>query len=98
MFTMPNQSSLPKAYTQFSDEERLSASGNRDRLVDCMEELVKYTWVMRSHFTSWGDRFSERKEKREKEAKKERERMEKEGAWVGDVKEGRARVVAAAEG
>ncbi|PWW74192.1 arsenate resistance ArsH [Tuber magnatum] len=78
MFTIPNQSSLPKAYTQFSDEGRLSASGNRDRLVDCMEELVKYTWVMRPHFESWGDRFSERKEKREKDEKKAREQREKE--------------------
>ena len=41
MFTIPNQSSLPKAYTQFSDKWRLSTSGNQDRLVDCMEELVK---------------------------------------------------------
>jgi len=86
MFTIPNQSSLPKAYTQFSDEGRLSASGNRDRLVDCMEELVKYTWVMRPHFESWGDRFSERKERREKEEKKERERVEKEGEEVEEIK------------
>ncbi|KAL7275627.1 hypothetical protein RUND412_001413 [Rhizina undulata] len=71
MFTIPNQSSLPKAYTQFTDEGRLMESGNRDRLVDVCEELVKYTIVMKKHFEAFGDRFSERKEKRVKE---ERER------------------------
>lgn len=45
----------------------MMASGNRDRLVDCMEELVKYTIVMRPHFDLFGDRFSEREEKRAKE-------------------------------
>lgn len=75
MFVIPNQSSIPKAYTQFTDEKdaeggsRLIASGNRDRLVDCMEEFVKYTIVMRPHFDSFGDRFSERAEKRAKEGK-----------------------------
>jgi arsenic resistance protein ArsH len=63
MFTIPNQSSIPKAYTQFTEEEadsRLMPSGNRDRLVDCMEEFVKYTLIMRPHFDLLGDRFSER--------------------------------------
>jgi arsenic resistance protein ArsH len=75
MFAIPNQSSVPKAYTQFTGlkdprEEneyveaeggsRLMESGNRDRLVDCMEELVKYTIVMRGHFDLFGDRYSER--------------------------------------
>lgn len=70
MFTIPNQSSVPKAYTQFTSEEegsRMLPSGNRDRLVDCMEELVKYTIVMRPHFDLFGDRFSEREEKKAKE-------------------------------
>jgi arsenic resistance protein ArsH len=77
MFTIPNQSSLPMAYTQFEDEggdgsgkARLLPSGNRDRLVDCMEEFVKYTILMRPHFQLFGDRYSERKEKGEKEVKK----------------------------
>ncbi|KAH7120890.1 flavoprotein-like protein [Dendryphion nanum] len=72
MFAIPNQSSIPKAYTQFTEEEdgsRLMPSGNRDRLVDCMEEFVKYTIVMRPHFDLFGDRYSEREEKREKEEK-----------------------------
>jgi arsenic resistance protein ArsH len=72
MFAIPNQSSIPMAYKQFTEEEdgsRLMPSGNRDRLVDCMEEFVKYTIVMRPHFDLFGDRFSEREEKREKEEK-----------------------------
>ncbi|KAJ5343478.1 hypothetical protein N7541_008024 [Penicillium brevicompactum] len=74
MFTIPNQSSIPRAYTQFPDEgqpedQRLMPSGNRDRLVDCMEEFVKYTILMRPHIGLFGDRFSEREEKRSKEAK-----------------------------
>lgn len=70
MFTIPNQSSVPKAYTQFTDDVdggRMMPSSNRDRLVDCMEELVKYTIVMRPHFDLFGDRFSEREERRRKE-------------------------------
>ncbi|KAJ6126385.1 hypothetical protein N7523_001997 [Penicillium sp. IBT 18751x] len=74
MFTIPNQSSIPRAYTQFPDEGqpedlRLMPSGNRDRLVDCMEVFVKYTILMRPHIGLFGDRFSEREDKRLKEAK-----------------------------
>ena len=75
MFVIPNQSSVPLAYTQFTepdDEEggsRMKPSGNRDRLVDCMEEFVKYTIVMRPHFDLFGDRYSERESRRQKEAK-----------------------------
>ena len=50
-----------------ADDDRLIPSDNRDRLVDCMEELVKYTIVMRPHFQLFGDRYSERKERRRKE-------------------------------
>ena len=74
MFAIPNQSSVPKAYTQFTSEpegSRMLASSNRDRLVDCMEELVKYTIVMRPHFDLFGDRFSEREERRAKETQGE---------------------------
>ncbi|KAL3480951.1 flavoprotein-like protein [Aspergillus californicus] len=74
MFTIPNQSSIPRAYTQFPEEgqqgdQRLMPSGNRDRLVDCMEEFVRYTIVMRPFREMFGDRFSEREERRVKEAK-----------------------------
>lgn len=80
MFAIPNQSSIPMAYKQFTEAEdveggsRLMPSGNRDRLVDCMEEFVKYTIVMRPHFDLFGDRYSEREEKRSKE---EKERLAK---------------------
>lgn len=67
MFVIPNQSSVPKAYTQFTSQDegsRMAPSGNRDRLVDCMEELVKYTIVMRPHWDIFSDRYSEREEQR----------------------------------
>lgn len=75
MFATPNQSSIPKAYTVFTEEtapeggSRLMGGGNRDRVVDCAEEFVKYTILMREHFGLMGDRFSEREEQRAKEAK-----------------------------
>ncbi|KAG4032635.1 hypothetical protein MFRU_006g01050 [Monilinia fructicola] len=79
MFTIPNQSSLPMAWKQFEDEggdgsggARLLPSGNRERLVDCMEEFVRYTIVMRPHFEMFGDRYSERSERLEKEAKEKK--------------------------
>ena len=89
MFTIPNQSSIPKAYTQYTsegddDDGRLMSSGNRDRLVDCMEEFVKYTIVMKPHFALFGDRFSERQEKRQKDLE------EKERQLVVDGKQARS--------
>lgn len=71
MFTIPNQSSVPMAWTQFTEETgyRMKPSGNRDRVVDCMEEFVKYTIMMRPGFETFGDRYSERMERRAKEAK-----------------------------
>lgn len=67
MFAVPNQSSVPQAYALFTekdDEEggsRFKDFANRARLVDCIEEFVKYTIVMRGHFALFSDRFSERK-------------------------------------
>lgn len=72
MFTIPNQSSVPMEYTQFTDEgaeqggSRMMPSGNRDRIVDCMEELVKYTIIVRPCFDVFGDRYSERAQRRAK--------------------------------
>ncbi|KAL2071500.1 hypothetical protein VTL71DRAFT_12735 [Oculimacula yallundae] len=83
MFVIPNQSSVPQAYTQFTSEEdaeggsRMKPSGNRERVVDCMEEFVKFTVVMRGRFRLFSDRFSERGE-RERKAELERERVLKE--------------------
>jgi arsenic resistance protein ArsH len=76
MFNIPNQSSIPKAYTQFTSEDaedggsRLMPSDNRDRLVDCMEEFVKYSFIMRPHFHLFGDRYSERKQRLADEEKR----------------------------
>ncbi|CAD6449308.1 a2228561-5ff4-4720-9b06-a7f1d5167567 [Sclerotinia trifoliorum] len=87
MFTCPNQSSLPMAWKQFEDEggdgsgrARLLPSSNRERLVDCMEEFVRVTVVMRVNLEVFGDRFSERRERVERERKeeiKEKEKKEK---------------------
>ncbi|KAK6517485.1 hypothetical protein TWF281_004137 [Arthrobotrys megalospora] len=77
MFTIPNQSSIPKGFTQFTNEDseeggsRLLPSSNRDRLVDCMEEFVRYTIVMRRHADLFADRFSEREERKAAMKKKE---------------------------
>ena len=78
MFAIPNQSSIPKAYTQFpneggADDNRLMASDNRDRLVDCMEEFVKFTILIRPNFDLFGDRYSEREGKKKKEVAREKE-------------------------
>jgi arsenical resistance protein ArsH len=63
MFTIPNQSSLAKAWTQFTSLGRLMPSDNRDHLVDVCEELVKVTSILRLQFDLLRDWFSERKER-----------------------------------
>jgi arsenic resistance protein ArsH len=66
VFAIPNQSSVPHTYMMVTGEgeaeegSRMKPSGNRDRLVDCAEEFVKYTIIMRSYVGLFGDRFSER--------------------------------------
>ncbi|GAA5816164.1 hypothetical protein MFLAVUS_009690 [Mucor flavus] len=63
MFTIPNQSSIPKAWTEFDENDRLKMSGYRDRVIDVAEELAKITVIMRPHTEHLVDRYSERKEK-----------------------------------
>ena len=61
MFTIPNQSSVPKAFLEFDDANRMKPSSLYDRVVDVMEELVKFTLLLRDR-PDLVDRYSERKE------------------------------------
>ncbi|MCI0913310.1 arsenical resistance protein ArsH [Pseudomonas sp. NPDC089743] len=65
MFTIPNQSSVPKAYLEFDDAGRMKPSPYYDRVVDVMEELVKFTVLLRDRQAFLVDRYSERKENAE---------------------------------
>jgi arsenic resistance protein ArsH len=61
MITIPNQSSVAKAYQEFDDDGRMRPSAYYDRMVDVMEELVKFTLLTRDHADFLVDRYSERK-------------------------------------
>ena len=65
MITIPNQSSVPKAFLEFDDNNRMKPSAKYDRVVDVMEELVKFTLLTRSCSSYLTDRYSERKESAE---------------------------------
>lgn len=65
MFTIPNQSSVPKAFMEFDEANRMKPSACYDRVVDVMEELVKFTLLLRDHQDFLVDRYSERKESAE---------------------------------
>jgi arsenical resistance protein ArsH len=62
LLTIPNQSSVPKAYQQFDESGRMRPSSLHDRIVDVMEELVKFTLLTRDRAGYLVDRYSERKE------------------------------------
>ncbi len=62
MLTIPNQSSVAKAFLEFDDAGRMKPSAYYDRIVDVMEELMKFTLLTRDRSGYLGDRYSERKE------------------------------------
>ncbi len=62
MVTIPNQSSIAKAYQEFDDNGRMKPSPFYERLVDVMEELVKFTLLVRDRSDYLTSRYSERKE------------------------------------
>jgi len=61
MITIPNQSSVPKAYTEFDEAGRMNPGPLYDRVVDVMEELVKFTLLTRDRTDYLTDRYSERR-------------------------------------
>ena len=60
LLTIPNQSSVAKAYQEFDDDGRMKPSPFYDRIVDVMEELYKFTMLTRDHKDYMTDRYSER--------------------------------------
>jgi len=62
MITIPNQSSVAKAWLEFDDNNRMKPSSYYDRIVDVAEELVKFTLLTRGCSDYLTDRYSERKE------------------------------------
>ncbi|MGE0022077.1 MAG: arsenical resistance protein ArsH [Hyphomicrobium sp.] len=70
MFTIPNQSSVAKAFAEFDDRGRMKPSAYYDRVVDVTEELVKFTLLLRDRAPYLVDRYSERKESAEELSKR----------------------------
>jgi len=62
LITIPNQSSVPKAFLEFDEAGRMKPSSYYDRVVDVMEELMKFTHLTRDAAGYLVDRYSERKE------------------------------------
>jgi arsenic resistance protein ArsH len=74
MLTIPNQSSVPKAFMEFDDAGRMKPSAYYDRVVDVMEELMKFTLLVRGREEFLVDRYSERKESAEELSKRVNQR------------------------
>jgi arsenic resistance protein ArsH len=65
MITIPNQSSVAKAFLEFDEHDRMKPSAYFDRVVDVLEELYKFTLLTRGNANYLVDRYSERKESAE---------------------------------
>ena len=74
MLTIPNQSSIAKAFLEFDEAGAMKPSAYYDRVVDVMEELVKFTLLTRDVSTWLTDRYSERKESAEALSKRVNQR------------------------
>ena len=74
MITIPNQSSVAKAFTEFEEDGRMKPSSLYDRVVDVMEELYKFTLLTRGISEHLTDRYSERKESAQELAKRVNQR------------------------
>ena len=70
MLTIPNQSSVAKAFLEFDEAGRMKPSAYYERVVDVMEELMKFTWLTRDCSPYLVDRYSERRENAEALAKR----------------------------
>jgi arsenic resistance protein ArsH len=70
MITIPNQSSVAKAYLEFDENDRMKPSAFYERVVDVMEELVKFTLLTRDIAPYLVDRYSERRESAEELSKR----------------------------
>jgi arsenic resistance protein ArsH len=74
MVTIPNQSSIPKAFLEFDDDDRMKPSAYYNRIVDVMEELMKFTLLTRDASAYLTDRYSERVESTEALARRVNQR------------------------
>jgi len=74
MITIPNQSSVAKAFLEFDDDGRMKPSSYYERVVDVMEELFKFTLLTRDVTPFLVDRYSERKESAEALSKRVNQR------------------------
>jgi arsenic resistance protein ArsH len=75
MLTIPNQSSVAKAFMEFDDNDRMKASPFYNRIVDVLEELVKFTLLTRDNSDYLVDRYSERVESAEQVSQRVNQRV-----------------------
>jgi arsenic resistance protein ArsH len=75
MLTIPNQSSVAKAFMEFDDNDRMKASPFYNRIVDVLEELMKFTLLTRDNSVYLVDRYSERLESAEQVSQRVNQRV-----------------------